>query len=148
MCATLIRMTSVAGEWGPNLYRHLEAHWHAVGTTQNAWSEANGFHPSTVYRWGQGKQPGLDHMQAVAAALGVTLLDVLLIAGVIDAEDVGRAAPTAPEPTSPEVAIRGDESLNDWQQRHLLDFLASIRDVGAQIERDGVAKVTRRKSRP
>jgi hypothetical protein len=67
-------------------------------------------------------------MRAVADALGVSMLDVLVAAGVVDPKDAKREA-TVPPPPSIDAAIANDPALTDLQRRTLRDILDALRKV-------------------
>lgn len=116
-------------DYGPRLYAYLETHWRAQGTNANAWvNQHPGIQGPTVSRWRNGSVPSLANMRAVADALGVSMLDVLTAAGVVDERDAKRA-PATPAPPSIDAAIAGDPNLTDLQRRTLGDILASLREV-------------------
>lgn len=125
-------MTTDSREWGPRLYAYLEDYWREQGTNANAWTAQHpGVQGPTVSRWKVGAVvPSLQAMQAVADALGVTMLDVLIAAGVVDVGEVGRDAARAVVPDI-DSAIAADPALADWQRRNLREFLDALRRVEA-----------------
>lgn len=143
-CKNRRMMTNVdESEYGPRLYAYLEQHWRALGTNANQWT---GQHPElqgpTVSRWRTGSVPKVAAMRAVADALGVSLVDVLVAAGVLDKREVGRDAATPPAPTI-DAAIANDPSLHPRLRQTLRDLVDAWRSVdGGQSER------VRRTSRP
>jgi transcriptional regulator with XRE-family HTH domain len=66
------------------------AHFAHVG----ALAEAARISPSTISKWKNDKQrPTVDKLTAIANALQVPRRDVLLIAGLLDEDDIGRPTP-------------------------------------------------------
>lgn len=129
--AILAGMTTLdTRTWGPSLYAWLEDYWHEQGITANMWASSHaGIQGGTVSRWRTGDiVPSLPAMVAVAEALDVPVLDVLIAAGVVTQEDVGRDATRAVTP-SLDAAIAADPTLEDWQRRNLREFADAMRDV-------------------
>lgn len=140
-----VRMTNNVdeSEYGPRLYAYLEQHWRALGTNANQWT---GLHPDlqgpTVSRWRTGSVPKIAAMRAVADALGVSLVDVLVAAGVLDKREVGRDAAAPPAPTI-DAAIANDPTLHPRLRQTLRDLV----DAWRSVDSGHAAKVSRT-SRP
>jgi hypothetical protein len=126
--AMMAGMTSQAETWGPNLHAYLEKWWQRLGTNSNAWSYANGIQGPTVSRWKSGTVPSLQAMLTVANALGVSMFDVLVAAGVVDKRELGREV-VEPGPCTVDAALKTDPSLTELQRRTLTEMLAAIREV-------------------
>jgi len=125
-------MTTDISEWGPRLYAYLERHWTAEGATANRWAYAHGIQGASISRWKTGDvTPSLERMVDVAAALDVTVLDVLIAAGVVDEADAKRPA-SLPVPPSIDAAIAHDPDLSPELRRSLRDFVAAWRRVDAR----------------
>lgn len=124
-----------ADQWGPRLYEYLEAVWRADGTNQNSWSLEHRIPAATISRLGSGAVPSLSTMRTIADALGLTLVDVQLVAGVLDEAEVKRKAPAAPAPQSIDDVIETDPTLQDWQRKAVSDVLTMVRGVESEIAR-------------
>lgn len=121
-------MTADPSEWGPRLYAHVDAHLRAAGLTVNAWADAHpGVGGPTLSRWRDGVTPRLETMLPVAAALGETILDLLVVAGVVDPDDPRRDAPTI------EAALRGDPGLSDLERTTMTQILAALRKAELEV---------------
>lgn len=115
--------------WGPNLYAYLETYWAAHGTNANAWSDKHpGIQSATISRWQGGSIPSLPVMQRVADALNVTVLDLLVVAGIVSAADIGRGPSTPPVPAT-ETVLANAADLEPWQRDGLTGLLAAMRDA-------------------
>lgn len=122
--------TADSAQWGPNLYAWLETYWRAHGTNANAWSDAHpGVSGATISRWKTGTVPGLTAMRAVADALGMSLVDVLTVAGVIREGETGARHVPDPELPSIDLAIDTDPTLSDPARDALRGVLNGIRRV-------------------
>ncbi len=129
-CGRLTPMTNTK-DWGPRLYAYLERYWATHDTNRNAWSGVHaGVEPVTLYGWKKGNIPSLTTMQAVATALGATMLDLLIVAGVVDKKEVGHDA-ASPEAPSIDDAIRLDPTLSAAQRRDLTEVLQGMREYAA-----------------
>lgn len=132
-----------AATYGPNLYAYLAEHWTALGTNQNAWCDAHpGIHAPTVSRWRTGTEPRLPAFRQVADALGVSVVDVLVAAGVLRSDEVGGRVATAPVPASLDVALRTDPTLSDDLRKAVRDIVRAWRNVES-----GEAETVTRKGR-
>ena len=139
-------MSTNVDEWGPNLYAYLEAYWRANGTNANAWSGAHvGIEAPTLSRWRGGSVPSLTTMRTVADALGLSMLDILLIAGIVDASEATGQPPTPPV-LSVDAAIKSDPDLTPFQRKTLADILDALRRVESG-EVDRVEQTSRRATR-
>lgn len=118
-------------EYGPRLYSYLERHWRAAGTNANAWVNQ---HPTlqgpTVSRWKTGSVPSLAAMRAVADALDVTMLDVLVAAGVVDSAEVNHEPPE-PAPPTIDAAIALDPNIHPNLRAALREIVDGFRAVEA-----------------
>jgi hypothetical protein len=119
-----------AEQWGPRLHAWLEAYWRANNTNANAWTDSHpGIQGATVSRWKSGTVPSLQAMRSVADALGISIVEVLKIAGVVREGEDGHGEVIVPAPPSIDVAIAQDESLSPLARKTLRDILAAIRAV-------------------
>lgn len=126
----LLRMNTDKKMWGPRLYAYLEAAWTAAGSTREAWAREHDLTPTTVRGWGEdAREPSISNMQVVARALGVELLDVLVIAGILDETRKGHAAPLAPEPPTIAAALSADQALTKADREKISDFAAMVREA-------------------
>lgn len=131
---TLSGMPNRSEKWGPRLYTWLEAYWRANDTNANAWADANpGIQGATLSRWKTGTVPSLPAMRAVADAAGISLVDVLGIAGALRP---GEAEHEPPVPVAPsvDVAIAQDPELSPLARKTLRDMLAAIREAEASAD--------------
>lgn len=111
-------------QWGPRLYAFAETYWTRAGMSRDAWARHHGVTPTMLLRWEDGTTvPGLPAILDIAAATETPLIDVLVVAGILDASEVGAAAPTV------DAALLGDPALTDLQRRTLTEMLAALREA-------------------
>ncbi|WP_344138191.1 helix-turn-helix transcriptional regulator [Saccharopolyspora halophila] len=76
---------------------YLERHLAVRGWTVHDFCEHSGLKPSVVFRWRKGYRPDIGNARIMAGALGVPLLEVLVKAGRLTAEEAGAEVRVEPE---------------------------------------------------
>lgn len=104
-----MRETDDVQDWATYIDTHL---------AQRGWevrelAAAADISPSVVFRWRNGSPPNIKNARAAARALGVPLLEILVVAGIIT-PDEARASVTAPTGLS---GVSDDELVAELQRR-------------------------------
>lgn len=88
----LLRMRNEAGngedkgKYGRALYAYCERQWEGEQSTLAAWARRHQFTASTVGRW-RGSDPAIGTWRHIAEALDVTMIELLVIMGVVTKEE-------------------------------------------------------------
>lgn len=93
-----------------------------AGLTQRRLAEMLNVTQPTVHAWEVDREPSLDQIAAIEAALELRRGQLLRDAGYVDGDD----------PPSPEQVIRSDETLTPEDRRALLDVLGLYRGRGGR----------------
>ncbi len=88
-------VTATAGD--SDFVEYLERHLAERGWTVHDFCEHSGLRPSVVFRWRKGYRPDIGNARIMARALGVPLLEVLVKAGRLSADEAGAEVRIAPE---------------------------------------------------
>ena len=118
----------------------------APGQSMRSFCLEHGLDNARISAWESNPSDvSIDRMREFAEALGLTLGQVMVIAGYGDEDDFGGATP--PAPAAPNVsidfALEHDPELSDFARRTLREILESIRAV----ERGAVESVIIRPSK-
>lgn len=134
---------SDSNQAGPALARYFHAQM-LPGESLRAFCISRGIDYNRAVQWQSGAEPRMGHLQRVAEALGLTLLQVLVIAGFISEDEAGGAGVVPPRPSLDE-AIAYDGSLSEDSKDTLRRIVAGLRAVeSGEAEQ---AKVTKRTTR-
>lgn len=136
MCATLSRMESNRG--GPALAALIKA---SIGDEAlQSFAARAGISPSQFSRWANGAHsPDLDSVRKVADTLGIPRVQMLVLAGILDEDDVDVDLPqAAPRQIRAEDAVLLDATLPPEGREHLLRSIELVR--GSQRRRRGPRK--------
>ncbi|TDD85081.1 XRE family transcriptional regulator [Saccharopolyspora karakumensis] len=88
-------VTATAGD--SDFVEYLERHLAERGWTVHDFCEHSGLRPSVVFRWRKGYRPDIGNARIMARALGVPLLEVLVKAGRLSADEAGAEVRIVPE---------------------------------------------------
>jgi hypothetical protein len=89
----MVRMSTSPSKHATALYAFLEKEWAAMKIAPTTWCRQVGIADPTVYRWSQGVEPDMKSIRRVAEALGRPVIDVLVAAGYVSAEEAGGHVP-------------------------------------------------------
>lgn len=123
------------GSPGERLAAYLEGRL-APGQSMRAFCRDHGLDNALVSAWKSGRGVDLDSARRVADALGLTLGQVLVVAGYGEPSDFGGAVP--PEPVAPIVdvdyAIEHDPNLTDAERALLRQVRQFTRGNSPEID--------------
>lgn len=105
------------------LFRFLQAECDRMDIKITTWGRKNDIADATIIRWRQGVEPDMRSLRRVAKALDRPLWEVLVAAGYVDPEDVGRDI--SPREYDVADAIRLDRKLSP-RARELLNQVYDI----------------------
>jgi hypothetical protein len=114
------------------LFRWLETEWDRMGVLPTIWCRQNGIPDPTVLRWQHGTEPDFRSLQRVAAALGRSIIDLLLVGGYISEEEANGHLPQ-PIVLDAEVAIRKDPRISDVLAEAMLRLWENYEEIEAGI---------------
>lgn len=106
-----------------------------AGQSVHEWCEARGIDDRMISRWKtKGGDIKVGTARDLASALGLTLGQVLVVAGYVKQRDMEGAPPPKPTPPPPPTvadAIERDPSLNEHEREVLRNILAMFPQVRA-----------------
>lgn len=111
-------MRNTRGRYGPALYAYLEKVWTARGMTRNAWCNEVGLNTPTVMRWAEGSDPDIAVFADLAEAADMPILELLVAAGVISADEA-KVTPREPRAVDVDEAIENDPRLSATERQAL-----------------------------
>lgn len=125
----------------------------APGQSLRSFCLERGLDNQRLSKWEQAASSdvSIDSMRDFAQSLGLTLGEVMVIAGYGTPDDFGGASPSAPvgPVVDVDVAIDHDPNLSDVQRRALRDVLSAMRQVESGATAAALATNAKRKrSRP
>lgn len=112
-------MGESGSNYGANLYAYLEKEWDSQGLTRGAWCRIHRLADSTVLRWSQGYEPSMENLRVVADIVRVTLPQLLVVCGYIDARTSKINSPAPRERPSVAEAIELDSSIDENERQAL-----------------------------